>query len=196
MKIRKLVLATVILIAAPVILESCCYNSCGSCFSAKDGTPHYDFTGMTMKVYLRDQYTEVATTPVRLSNVQFSVNIEANYTSMMKTLGSAAYACTPAPEIANQKITSIKITSNNDMFTNVATILKGEDLSRLFQIETEMRQGEMDGIMNQQFLGRRLMFFSEVDVTSQQTHIFTFHVTLDNGDDFEMVTGELSLKEE
>jgi hypothetical protein len=197
MKFLKALLATLLLVTAPVILESCCFNSCESCFSGRNnGPPHYDFTGMTMKVYLRDQYTEVTTAPTRLSNVQFSVNIEANYTSMMKTFGSAAYACSPAPEIANQKITSIKITSNNDLASNMATIFKGDDLGALFQVETEMRRGEIADILNQQFLGRRLMFFSDVDVTSDQTHIFTFHITLDNGDEFEMVTGEVNLKEE
>ena len=194
MKALKTVTVILLLITVPVILESCCFSSCGCGFS-NDGPPHYDFTGMTMRLFSRSNYTELPMGTTTLKEVSFDVDIEANFTSMIEqgSAGFAAHACSPAPEMANQQITSIVITSDKDMVASPMTIFAGGDLSILFGVSTEMNQGPIDEILNKQFLGRRLTFFSDAVLDSQQTHTFTFRVTLDNGTVYEMVTRELSL---
>src|SRR5690349_3561369 len=128
----KAIVAVFVLITCPVILESCCYNSCG-CSRDNDGQPYYDIQDMTMRLYDRTTYVELGSSS-RLSNISFNAEIDANYVSMMEAGGFTAYACSPAPVVAKQKITSIVITSNYDVATSQQTIAAGDDLAELFVV--------------------------------------------------------------
>jgi hypothetical protein len=188
MNFVKSLFVTLLFITAPVILESC-----GDCGDRDEGSSRYDMAGMTMHLYDRATYQDLPTTTVTLSEISFRVDVDAQFTSMLKAIGSAAYACSPAPSIANQKISSVVITSNNDISTNVSSKSKGEDLVSLFIAVTQHSNGPVTGMVGQEFVGDRLEFFSDLRVTSPQTHAFTFTITLDNGEIFEMTTRGITL---
>jgi hypothetical protein len=193
MRLVTTAVVALLLITAPVILESCCLSDCGC--GDSDGPARFDFVDMTMTLYSRTTFAPLPSGATTLSEVYFKSDIEARYTSMIETssVGSAAYACSPAPIYSNQQITSIVITSDSDLSTTTATIFAGEDLGVLFKVDGNEFYGEVADILNKPFSGNHLYFLSDAQLDHGiQTHVFTFRITLDNGMVFEMVTTELS----
>lgn len=180
----------VALIVSPPILESC-ICSCG-CGYDNDGPPHYDFNAMSMSLYTFPGYNQLPPTP-RLSGIVFHTEIDAKYTHVRGHGGSMLYACSPAPVVANQQITSIEIYSNNDLVGHPATVQAGNDLSGFFIALSEMYETSVNDVVKKEFRGDRLDFYTQYTLDTPQSHTFTFRITLDNGQVFEMVTQELTL---
>lgn len=190
MKAITALIAIVTFIVFPPIMESC-VCACG-CDYSNDGPPRYDFSAMSMSLYTYPDYNSLPATP-RLSTILFNTEIDAKYAEVSSHGGSSVYACSPAPPIANQQITSIEIFSNHDLKGHPATMTAGTNLSGFFIALTEMAGSGVNDILNSEFRGNRLDFYTQYTLDSPQTHTFTFRITLNNGQVFEMVTKELTL---
>jgi hypothetical protein len=185
------VIIIVAFIVSPSMLDSC-ICACGCDYGSDDGPPHYDFEAMSISLHTFPDYNSLPPTP-RLSGILFETQIDAKYTQVSGHGGSLLYACSPAPIIANQQIISIEILSNNDLVGHPATIKAGNDLSLFFIARTEMNDAAVDEVVKKEFRGNRLDFRTPYTLDIPQSHTFTFRITLDNGQVFEMVTQELTL---
>jgi hypothetical protein len=191
MKAIRYLFLILLLMAGPAILESC-FCPCGCDFGNNVGNGEFDFEGMSMSLWTIES-TPLPPTAIKFSRIIFDVGIDMRYTMATSLFGTSVYACEPPPPIANQRITSVNITSDRDYVGTPATIPAGNELAILFKVHTDYGNVTIDEFVNKEFRGWRLAFSTDAMADSPQTHTFTFRVTLDNGQVFEMVTPTVNL---
>jgi hypothetical protein len=173
-------------ITVPVVLQSCCGGISGG------DDVYYNIDNMSMSVH--GSTTTGPTTPAKLADLSFLVGFQLTRAALEQAGGSALYACSPVPMISNQKIVAISITSDKDLATTAGTLNAGESLNFKFIVNSV---GHIDDpvsdLINNPLLEDYISFSSEAVLSTQQTHTFTFRITLDNGRAFEMVTEPLVL---
>jgi hypothetical protein len=130
--------------------------------------------------------------PGPLANFAFAVMMDAEYReaylwSPKATM--AAYACDQPLPKADQKITAIKITSNNSLTTVNGSYSAGTDLGVIFLVIGGGIAYDIDDILNTDLYHSNLTFKSFEIVDVAQHHKFTIAISLDDGRTF-MLTAE------
>jgi hypothetical protein len=105
----------------------------------------------------------------------------------------AAYACSPAEPLGDQKITGIVITSNNRLSTPGGHYDAGTDLSGLFLVSMMGSIQPITQVLNADLYSNAFYLVSGDAVDVGQKHTFTVTVSLDDGRSFDLVTQEADL---
>lgn len=139
----------------------------------------------------------------RLSAIAISVSeteaLEANHHASFSLIGSA-FACSPAIRPA-QTLTSIRIISENPLFSHGLTYSKGQLLNELFYIQEEWRKFTFEGFLKEQERfdrgfgedGQQLVFRLYQKPNSIINQHIMFTITFDDSSEFVMGTGEFKV---
>jgi hypothetical protein len=183
MRIVSISIAILQLIILPPLLQACCGG-----FGGDDDT-YYDIDEMTLEI----QLINPATTSSKLSDINFIVAFQVTYAAIESTGGATLYACSPAPTISNNQVIAVAITSNRDLITTAGTASAGENLSFQFRVHgTGHINDPVSDLIGNPLLDNKLVFTSDAELSAEQSHIFTFKITLDNGRVFAMEATELT----
>ena len=174
-------------ITMPVILQSCCGGISGD-------DVYYNIDDMSVSVHGAGKTG--SSPPSKLSDLSFLIGFQVTRAALQTGHGSALYACSEAPMISKQQVAAISITSDKDLVTTAGTITAGESLNFKFLLNSI---GHIDDpvsdLISNPLLEDYISFSSEAMLSTQQTHTFTFQITLDDGRKFKLVTGALELLE-
>jgi hypothetical protein len=188
MPVLKIIAITLLLIAGPVLLESCCFNDC--CGTEGIYYNIEDISLTTTPYPAVPPYPSLSEDAVKLSTVAFYFNFELKYLSFAGRGGFQTLACDPVTE-SKQTISSIDITSSGE----VGGISAGQPLNDLFEAfkydgaETGM---PIEDIYGDKFLPN-LWFRTPAEVGATTSSSFTFRVALDDGRLFVLTTDQISL---
>jgi hypothetical protein len=172
-----------------VIIESCCLAA--GCGCGNDGQTYYDIDDMTLVVQTN---AGNPVTSAKLSDIKFTINFKVTYAGAEALVGSALYACSPAPTISKQQIAAVIITSDNGLVSDQGTKPAGDNLNFLFHVNgTSHYQDPVSDLINNPLLDNQIWFRSEKPLSTNQTHKFTFKITMDDGRAFTLLSGKLEL---
>lgn len=189
--VRVLTIVTC-LIVFPVILESCCLAP-GSC-GCGSGDPPRDISVNKMEMQIYNGGT--GTTSGQASRYNFRVVSTGELAMINYTLPTmAAFACSPAEPEAVQKIVSITAISNKEFTTDKSSYPPGSSLGEIFRANLGPSQHLFTEIKssNPQTFGTSIIFYINATINQSQTHNLRFTIILDDGQVFNLDSGEIEL---
>jgi hypothetical protein len=109
-----------------------------------------------------------------------------------QNFGSIANACDPAPPLPTQKFVSINITSNHDFHIDGKHYKTGSSLNDMFY-HTQFGSVTEYLATNPEVPYEDFMLLIKGSIDTAQTHSFTFHILLDDGSEFSILSPALTL---